>query len=196
MGWYGGLGGRQMLQTVPIGGVQQPACPTVDAATMLMAATGRPPMALAIPTTWTDGVYLAVLSSAQGFQNYVPFVVRDDARQASLPISSRSTPTRRTTTGVARVCTPSTPAVVYARTRWASTGPIRPTARAITSLGGVYGAVAGAVRVRRHVQQPTSTPRSIPADLRSVKGVVIPGHSEYWSKGMYDARLKAPAMPE
>jgi len=63
-----------MLQTVAHGGVQQPACPTVDAATMLMACNWTSTYALAIPTTWTDGVYLAVLSSAQGFQNYVPFV--------------------------------------------------------------------------------------------------------------------------
>ncbi len=31
----------------------------------------------------TDGIYLAVLTNAQGYQNYVRFVVRDDARLAS-----------------------------------------------------------------------------------------------------------------
>src|SRR6266853_1980073 len=30
MGWYGGLGGRLMLQTPSILGIQQPACPMVD----------------------------------------------------------------------------------------------------------------------------------------------------------------------
>src|SRR5438309_1140709 len=84
MGWYGGLGGRQMLQSPPLVGLPQPACSTVDAATLLMACNWTPSFTLIVPPTWTDGVYLAVLTSSQGFQNYVPFVVRDDARQAAL----------------------------------------------------------------------------------------------------------------
>ena len=49
-----------------------------------MVCSWTPSYTLVVPTTWTDGVYLAVLSNAQGYQNYVPFVVRDDARQAGL----------------------------------------------------------------------------------------------------------------
>src|SRR6266852_8848065 len=84
MGWYGGLGGRLMLQTGAIAGVRQPACPTVDGTTRLMVCNWTPSYTLTVPTSWTDGVYLAVLSNAQGYQNYVPLVERDDARQAGL----------------------------------------------------------------------------------------------------------------
>src|SRR5258708_22308607 len=84
MGWYGGLGGRLMLRTPVLDGVTQPGCPTVDAATLLVACNWTSSYTLAVPASWTSGIYLAVLSSAQGYQNYVPFVVRDDARPASL----------------------------------------------------------------------------------------------------------------
>src|SRR5207244_4100441 len=84
MGWYAGLGGRLMLKTASIAGIRQAACPTIDSATKLLACSWTSSYTLNVPTTWTDGIYLAVLSSAQGFQNYVPFVVRDDVRQASL----------------------------------------------------------------------------------------------------------------
>src|SRR5258708_2846079 len=69
MGWYGGLGGRLMLRTPVLTGVTQPGCPTVDAATMLIACNWTSSYTLAVPARWTS----AVLSSAQGYQNYVPF---------------------------------------------------------------------------------------------------------------------------
>src|SRR5262249_19767479 len=84
MGWYSGLGGRLMLQTASIMGVHQAPCPTVDATTFLMTCNWMSSYTLTLPSTWTDGVYLAVLSSTLGYQNYVPFVVRNDARTASL----------------------------------------------------------------------------------------------------------------
>src|SRR5216684_151950 len=67
MGWYGGLGGRLMLRTAPISGVQQPACPTVDSQTRLIVCDWTPSYTLTVPATWTGGIYLAVLSSAQGY---------------------------------------------------------------------------------------------------------------------------------
>src|SRR6266852_1728950 len=70
MGWYGGLGGRLMLRTAPISGVQQPACPTVDTQTLLIVCDWTPSYALTVPASWTGGIYLAVLSNAQGYQNY------------------------------------------------------------------------------------------------------------------------------
>src|SRR5260370_32432180 len=56
----------------------------VDAATMLVACNWTSSYTLTVPTSWTDGLYMAVLTNAAGYQNYAPFVVRDDARQAGL----------------------------------------------------------------------------------------------------------------
>src|SRR5439155_21737696 len=66
MGWYGGLGGRLMLKTASIAGVRQASCPIVDSATLLRACNWSASYTLTVPTSWTDGVYLAVRSNAQG----------------------------------------------------------------------------------------------------------------------------------
>jgi len=82
LGWYGGWGGTLMQHVDPRMGVQQPACP--QDATGMVACNWAPSFTLAVPTTWTDGMYMAVLTNAQNFQSYVPFVVRDDGRAAAL----------------------------------------------------------------------------------------------------------------
>ena len=187
LGWYGGIGGRQMLQTAPISGMTQGPCPTVDTATMLMACSWTSSYTLAVPSTWTDGVYLAVLSSAQGYQNYVPFVVRDDARQASFLYQQ--------------------PVNTYqAYNNWGGkslyTFNSNGSSRAYkVSFDRPYAADGSAdyfgweVYTVQWLEQQgydvtynTDVDAQVnPSRLRSVKGVLIPGHSEYWSKGMYDA---------
>jgi len=76
MGWYGGLGGRLLFHAGPLDGVQQSAC-VPDPTTGLIACTWAPSYTLAIPSDWTSGIYLALLTNAAGYQNYVMFVVRD-----------------------------------------------------------------------------------------------------------------------
>ncbi len=77
LGWYGGAGGRLRLHAGALTGQQQPPC-TPDATTGLIACGWAPTYALTIPSDWTSGVYLGMLTNAQGYQNYVIFVVRDD----------------------------------------------------------------------------------------------------------------------
>jgi len=86
IGWYGGLGGRLRLH-VQLDGVQQSSCgldPTVDPVTGetysnegLISCNWAPAYTLTVPSDWTSGVYVALLTNAQGFQNYMTFVVRD-----------------------------------------------------------------------------------------------------------------------
>src|SRR5438093_3928240 len=77
MGWYAGLGGRLRLHAGPLGGVPQPPCDT-DPTTGLIVCNWASSYTLTIPSDWTSGVYVCPLTSAQGYQNYVMFVVRDD----------------------------------------------------------------------------------------------------------------------
>ncbi len=81
MGWYQGLGGRLMQHIGPIAGKHQAACP-VTSTTGFRECNWVPDTTITIPGTWTTGVYLALLTNARGFQNYMTFVVRDDARKA------------------------------------------------------------------------------------------------------------------
>ena len=85
MGWYQGRGGRLMMDRIgPLQGVQQPACP-VDTATGLIECNWTEGgHTLNVPMTWTSGVYIAHLTNALGYQTYITFVVRDDARRADI----------------------------------------------------------------------------------------------------------------
>src|SRR5213594_1942531 len=76
IGWYGGMGGRLRLHVDSLGGVQQPPCDT-DPTTGLIACNWAPSYTLTVPGDWTSGIYAALLTNAQGYQNYVMFVVRD-----------------------------------------------------------------------------------------------------------------------
>jgi N,N-dimethylformamidase beta subunit-like protein len=82
VGWYQGLGAR-LMQHVALAGVQQATCPT-DATTGMIECHWAPAYSLATQTSWTSGIYLALLTNAQGYQNYIIFCVRDDSRVASL----------------------------------------------------------------------------------------------------------------
>jgi uncharacterized membrane protein len=83
MGWYQGLGGRLMQHIGPLNGVMQPTCPT-DATTGMIECKWASAYTLATQTSWTSGIYFAVLTNAQMYQNYIEFVVRDDSRVAAL----------------------------------------------------------------------------------------------------------------
>lgn len=83
MGWYQGNGGRLLQQIGPLDGVQQ-SPPVTDPVTGLIECHWTNTHTLNIPEEWTTGVYLARLKNAQGFQNYITFVVRDDNRVGAL----------------------------------------------------------------------------------------------------------------
>jgi hypothetical protein len=83
MGYYQGVGGRLLQSAGPLQGVQQPLCPA-DLNTGLIECNWSASYTLAVPTAWTSGIFLAKLTSSAGFQNWITFVVRDDARTAGL----------------------------------------------------------------------------------------------------------------
>jgi subtilisin-like proprotein convertase family protein len=82
MGWYNGDRGRLVLQSTVLTGTSQPACPT-DATTGLIECNWTSSYSFTVPISWTSGIYLAKLSNAQLYQNYIVFTVRDDARKAA-----------------------------------------------------------------------------------------------------------------
>jgi hypothetical protein len=76
IGWYDGWGGRLRLHVGPLSGVSQPAC-VPDATTGLNACNWTSGYTLNVPSDWTSGVYMGVLTNAAGYQNYINFVVKD-----------------------------------------------------------------------------------------------------------------------
>src|SRR5207253_1303544 len=191
MGWYGGLGGRLMLQTGAISGMHNPVCPVVDASTLLIACNWAPSYTLTVPTSWTDGVYLAVLSSSTGYQNYVPFVVRDDSRQAGV-LYQQPTNTYEAYNnwgGKSLYTFNST-----GSTRAYKVSYDRPYAAdgSADYFGWEVYTVQWLEQKGYDVTYGTDVDtQTNPNRLRSVRAVIVPGHSEYWTKGMYDAAQTA-----
>ena len=83
VGWYQGLGGRLMQHIGPLNGTPQTTCPT-DPSLGEIVCNWAPAYTLATTNAWTSGVYLAVLSNSQNYNNYMVFTVRDDSRVAAL----------------------------------------------------------------------------------------------------------------
>ena len=76
MGWYGGLGGRLLQHVGPLNGAHQANC-LPDATTGLTDCAWTGSYTVTVPSSWTSGVYVALLTNEQGYQNYVVFVVKD-----------------------------------------------------------------------------------------------------------------------
>jgi hypothetical protein len=83
LGWYAGTGGRLMVGGTWLPGITQDACP-IDWSTGLRVCDWQPTIRFTIPSNWVSGLYLAVLTNADHFQNAVQFAVRDDASTAPI----------------------------------------------------------------------------------------------------------------
>jgi len=83
MGWYQGKGGRLVTSIGPLQGMRQPQ-PIADHNTGLLYCPWSVSYTLRIPQDWTTGIYVAKLTNANNYQNYILFVVRDDNRPADI----------------------------------------------------------------------------------------------------------------
>jgi len=97
MGWYQGAGARELTSPVRLKGHGQPP-PSIDLGTGLIECRWENPFLLTIPlnwsnaTDWASGVYLAKLTAEPtGYDSYVIFVVRDDARSSTYLFQSSVT---------------------------------------------------------------------------------------------------------
>lgn len=77
IGYYGGRGGRLVHRSPRIRGGSQPAA-TLHPGTKMVSCAWERSWTLRVPRTWVSGMYLAVFTNERGYQNVVPFVVRED----------------------------------------------------------------------------------------------------------------------
>ena len=82
IGYYAGAGGR-LMQHLEGTGTTQPACPE-DPDTGLIACDWSPAATVEVPTTWTSGIYVGLLTNGHNYQDYIDFVVRDDQRSSDI----------------------------------------------------------------------------------------------------------------
>ncbi|MGZ3458425.1 MAG: N,N-dimethylformamidase beta subunit family domain-containing protein, partial [Archangium sp.] len=76
LGYYGGLGAREMARGGPLQAVQQAPCPA-QKPTGLVLCNWTPTLELDTDARWVRGVYVVKLVREDGYQRYVPFFVRE-----------------------------------------------------------------------------------------------------------------------
>ncbi|HYM55715.1 MAG TPA: N,N-dimethylformamidase beta subunit family domain-containing protein, partial [Solirubrobacteraceae bacterium] len=190
MGWYGGTGGRLVLQSVPVPAVRQPPC-AHRFSTGLTECRWHPTLSFPIPSALASGVYIVKLRASTGAESDCLFVVRP-ARAGPLlvemptatyeaynawggdslyPGGARRVGVTGTTQGVE---------VSYDRPYDSQTG-----------AGQFFVREVAMVRFLERYGYPVgyTTIESIDGDPAQVlgpthpRGLIDVGHSEYWSAG-------------
>src|SRR5207249_2853512 len=199
-GYYGGLGARLRLHVGPIAGVHQPACPT-DATTGKIECNWTAGYVLTVPSDWTSGVYGAMLTNDQGFQNFVMFVVRDGRPAPFLYQQSVSTDQAYNNypndgaTGKSLYGFNSYGAnTVSGTTAAVKVSFDRP--QADSGFGSFYKWELNLIRWIEQAGYDVTYSTDIDthangAELRNHKAFLSVGHSEYWTKEMRDGAESA-----
>lgn len=94
MGWYNGVGGREVWSSPPVDGVKQPMCPTDPKTRMVSCDNWSRSLELKMTRDWIPGEYLIKLVPSTGSSSYVPLVVRDDSSHAAVLVVSSVTTTQ------------------------------------------------------------------------------------------------------
>jgi N,N-dimethylformamidase beta subunit-like protein len=83
IGWYGGTQARLVWRSQTLSGARQ-APPQVDYRTNMVEAPWSVSLTVTPDRSWPPGNYLLKLVASNGFAQYVPLTVRDDASRAPL----------------------------------------------------------------------------------------------------------------
>jgi hypothetical protein len=201
MGYYQGLGGRLMQHIGPLNGVKQNTC-APQAVTGLIECGWAASYTLNIPNTWTSGVYLLQLTNAAGLKNYISFVVRDDSRVAPLVYQQPVTTYQAyndypydESTGKSLYSFNSyganTAGGMKAAVKVSFDRPYNGDGDANVWGGNILGVEHAFIRWLEKSGYDVTYITDIdthlnPAILQNYKGVLVPGHDEYWTKEMHD----------
>ena len=208
LGHYQGLGGRHMEQLGPFAGVHQPTC-GIESTFLMNVCTWSTSVLLQIPQTWISGVYVAVLTSAGGYQSLIPFwVVEPNRRSDMFYLSSLNTyeaynnfpndPLPTDPNGL-----PRTGHSLYDYNSAALVPAVKVTfSRPFSSLygnpgdGGLYDFEPELISfIEGHGYDVTYADEAVidamPSLLERHKVVVIGGHAEYQTMGNYNALIAA-----
>lgn len=213
LGHYATAGARHIVTSPTIDGVEHPR-PEPDAVTGLISCDWPSAWRVTPDSSWTSGYYLAVFTTTSGWRSYAPFVVRDDARVASLcviiPFTTYQAYNQWPTDGVRGKS-------LYYGYKKNSSGSAPagqdPAAKGLdstirarkVSFDRPYGRNGLPDRYQidydflqwaesRSYDLTYATSIDLhngTVDLTRYSGVVFSGHDEYWSREMRDAATKA-----
>jgi N,N-dimethylformamidase beta subunit-like, C-terminal len=196
LGWYGGVGARQVWMSVPVaGGIQ--SGPHQDRVTRLITTDWR--VSAVLPTGGlVAGDYVAKLLGSDGAASFVPLAVREpQSTGAVLLLNSTLTWLAYNPWGGANTYSAdeATSATEGYDKRSVVTSFDRPYAKG-AGTGGLldeeYNLVLVAERLGLRLNYASDLDlHSDPGVLTGATGVVLLGHSEYWSRAMRDALTRA-----
>lgn len=200
MGWYGGLGGRLRLHQPGLSGTTQQACPA-DPTTGMIACHWTPSYSLTIPTDWTSGIYLMMLTNSLGFESYIPFVVKDGRPAPFLYQESVNTDQAYNNYPNDHVTGKSLYAFnsYGANTVGGDTRAVKVSFDRPNADNGAKMFFTWEIQLVRWLEQSgydVTYTTDIDTDangqaLMNSKGLLVGGHSEYWSLNMYNAAAAA-----
>jgi hypothetical protein len=195
MGWYGGTGGRLVLQSKPLPVLRQPPCAHRDL-TGLTECRWRATLSFPVPEALPSGVFIAKLSADTGAQSDCIFVLRP-ARPTPLlvEIPTASYEAYNAWGGDSLYPGGSKPVGLTGTTQGVEVSYDRPY-DSQTGAGQFFIREVAMVRFLERHGYPVSytTIDSIdrdPGQVDRVRALMDIGHSEYWSGGDAQAFTRA-----
>lgn len=190
MGYYGGAGGRLIWQVTDITLEPQPKA-AVSGGNLLTVAPWQPTLRFRITGRWTPGYYLLVVRAPGQTASSIPLVVRADGDRAPLGFQASVLTYQAYNTFGGHSAYANSPRKAVASTEVSFDRPYED--------GGYYSPYQYELPLVREIEKlgiDTDYFTDIdtdhdPGQLRRYKGVVIGGHSEYWTKRMYDGAVAA-----
>ena len=202
LGWYGGLGGRLMTTLDGLSGTPQPPC-VPEAGSGLIECDWAAGPTLHVPTTWTSGVYLAVLVNDARYATYSTFVVRDDERRSDL-LFQQSVTTYQAynnypadgVTGKSLYDSNSLGATTVAGTRRAVAVSFDRPYSGLAGAGQLFDWEIRGLRWLERSGYDVSYSTDVdthehPERLLEHRAFLSVGHDEYWSGAMFDGAERA-----
>ncbi len=90
MGWYGGSGGREVWQSRPLRGVDQPPCPLTPGINMVSCDNWHRSLSVRLTRAFVPGDYLLKLVASGGQQAYVLLTIWSPASRSTYVLIARS----------------------------------------------------------------------------------------------------------
>jgi len=195
MGWYGGLGGREVLVSRWLFAGHQPACHHVDA-TGLTECHWYPTISFIVPSALPTGVYIAKLASSRGAAADCLFVVQATHPAPVLAQLPTSTYEAYNAWGGDSLYPGGTRVVDITRTSQGVAVSYDRPYDSVTGAGQFFARDVAMIRFLERYRYAVSYTDSAsvardPGQLQGRRVLLDFGHSEYWSADEEQAWIRA-----
>ncbi|HSX24462.1 MAG TPA: N,N-dimethylformamidase beta subunit family domain-containing protein [Candidatus Andersenbacteria bacterium] len=189
LGWYGGVGAQKITALSNIHAIPR-KIPSADSGTGLVQPNWPITTTVQIPSNWRSGIYLIKLKNQDGFESYIPFVVKDASPHASIAlVHTDTTDQAYNAWGGNSLYRGSTKKLGVTRAVTISLDrPLIQNDGAGYILEWEYPMIKFLEKNGYNISYISSS--DIVADpniLKKFKSVLLIGHDEYWTKIQFDA---------